>query len=177
MGRHLLKYLAILFIMLGGCNADYQSKSWARNHLKNKPTITVLKNFIDLGFAENRGMIFGILNGKMPKLARLAAAGVRLLILVALMLFIVICRRKPFLFILPFLFFWVGAGGNLIDPFMYGYVVDFIHIHAGNVLNWPFYFNVADASIMIGMILLLIRRGVLSKCEQKQIYSVWRDHP
>ena len=53
--------------------------------------------------------------------------------------------------------FWVGAIGNLIDPFVYGYVVDFIHIHAGNVLNWPFYFNVADACITVGMILLLMQ--------------------
>jgi len=25
----------------------------------------------------------------------------------------------------------------LIDPFKYGYVVDFIHIQAGDFLNWP----------------------------------------
>ena len=48
-----------------------------------------------------------------------------------------------FYFFCLFFSFFVGAAGNLIDPFLYGYVVDFIHIKAGNVLNWPFYFNVA----------------------------------
>jgi signal peptidase II len=55
-----------------------------------------------------------------------------------------------------------GAIGNLIAPFLYGYVVDFIHIQAGNVLNWPFYFNLADAFITIGMILLIIQRERLA---------------
>lgn len=144
--------------MLGGCSADYHSKAWAKENLKNKQTVTVVKNFIDLGFAENRGMVFGILNGKMPHLAGIVTAAFRVLIIFALMLFIGFNRRKPFLLLLPFLLLFVGAAGNLIDPFLYGYVVDFIHIKAGNVLNWPFYFNVADALITIGLILLLFQR-------------------
>ena len=61
------------------------------------------------------------------------------------------------MFLLPFLFFWIGALGNLIDPFKYGYVVDFIHIQAGDFLNWPFYFNLADAYITIGVFLILFK--------------------
>jgi lipoprotein signal peptidase len=102
-------------------------------------------------------MIFGILNGKMPHFASIGAAVFRLIILFALMLFIWVNRKKQFLFLLPFLLFWVGAIGNLIDPIMYGYVIDFIHIQIGNVLNWPFYFNLADVFITLGMLLLLVR--------------------
>jgi signal peptidase II len=167
--RPLLKYLAILLVMLGGCNADYHSKTWAKDHLRNKPTITIVKNFIDLGFTENRGMIFGILNGKMPQIARTVAVTFRVLILLALVIFIGYNRKKPFLFLLPFLLFWVGAIGNLIDPFVYGYVVDFIHVHAGNVLNWPFYFNVADACITVGMILLLMQSERFGNLKLKRV--------
>jgi signal peptidase II len=70
--------------------------------------------------------------------------------------FIWINRNKSFLFLLPFLLFWAGAIGNLIDPFIYGYVVDFIHIRAGSLINWPFYFNLADAYITIAIPILLI---------------------
>jgi signal peptidase II len=65
-------------------------------------------------------------------------------------------RKKPILFLLPFLLFWAGAIGNIIDPFLYGYVVDFIHIRLWKYDIWPFYFNLADAYITFGMIIFLI---------------------
>lgn len=47
-----------------------------------------------------------------------------------------------------------GALGNLIDRFVHGAVVDFIHLHA---FGYNFYvFNVADSAITIGVALLLI---------------------
>ncbi len=47
-----------------------------------------------------------------------------------------------------------GAIGNLIDRFVHGAVVDFLHFYA---YNYSFYvFNVADSAITIGVIMLLI---------------------
>lgn len=48
-----------------------------------------------------------------------------------------------------------GALGNIVDRIRLGYVVDFVHLH---VSSWSFYvFNVADAAITIGVILMLLR--------------------
>jgi signal peptidase II len=48
-----------------------------------------------------------------------------------------------------------GAVGNIVDRIRFGYVVDFLHFFWG---EWHFYvFNVADAAITIGVILLLLR--------------------
>jgi signal peptidase II len=50
-----------------------------------------------------------------------------------------------------------GAVGNLIDRVLYGSVIDFIHLWTrigGRNLSWPD-FNVADASITIGAVLLI----------------------
>lgn len=49
-----------------------------------------------------------------------------------------------------------GAMGNIVDRVRLGYVVDFLDLHFG---EWrPFYvFNVADAAISIGVVILLIR--------------------
>ncbi|STZ09651.1 Lipoprotein signal peptidase [Moraxella caprae] len=47
-----------------------------------------------------------------------------------------------------------GAVGNVIDRFLYGYVIDFIHIHWGDVWHYPV-FNVADMAIMGGMALVV----------------------
>jgi signal peptidase II len=47
-----------------------------------------------------------------------------------------------------------GAIGNLIDRLVYGHVVDFVDIHYG---EWHYpAFNVADAAITIGVVLLII---------------------
>jgi signal peptidase II len=49
-----------------------------------------------------------------------------------------------------------GALGNIVDRIRFGYVVDFADLHFG---EWrPFLvFNVADAAITIGVLLLLLR--------------------
>ena len=49
-----------------------------------------------------------------------------------------------------------GALGNIIDRVRFGYVVDFLDLHFG---EWrPFLvFNVADAAISIGVVILLVR--------------------
>lgn len=49
-----------------------------------------------------------------------------------------------------------GALGNILDRIRLGYVVDFIDLHFGDFR--PFLvFNVADAAITIGVLLLLVR--------------------
>mgnify|MGYP006220394187 CR=1 FL=1 len=49
-----------------------------------------------------------------------------------------------------------GALGNIVDRVRFGYVVDYADLHFG---EWrPFLvFNVADAAITIGVLILLIR--------------------
>ncbi|RIX32145.1 signal peptidase II [Sphingomonas edaphi] len=49
-----------------------------------------------------------------------------------------------------------GAVGNIVDRVRFGYVVDFLDLHFGSFR--PFYvFNVADAAISIGVVILLLR--------------------
>ncbi|TRW14003.1 signal peptidase II [Glacieibacterium frigidum] len=49
-----------------------------------------------------------------------------------------------------------GALGNIVDRIRYGYVVDFVHVQYG-WFDFKYVFNVADAGISIGVILLLAR--------------------
>ena len=49
-----------------------------------------------------------------------------------------------------------GALGNILDRVRFGYVVDFADLHFGDFR--PFLvFNVADAAISIGVVILLLR--------------------
>jgi len=47
-----------------------------------------------------------------------------------------------------------GAIGNVLDRFLYGYVIDFIDVYVGSY-HWPA-FNIADAAICIGAVLLIL---------------------
>lgn len=55
-----------------------------------------------------------------------------------------------------------GAIGNILDRVRFGYVVDFLHFFWGQTSFWVF--NLADAAITMGVILLL-GRAVLAKPE------------
>ncbi|NOY66964.1 MAG: lipoprotein signal peptidase [Gammaproteobacteria bacterium] len=46
-----------------------------------------------------------------------------------------------------------GAIGNVIDRFLYGHVIDFLHVYYGQ-WSWPI-FNIADSAISIGVAILL----------------------
>jgi signal peptidase II len=49
-----------------------------------------------------------------------------------------------------------GAAGNILDRVRFGYVVDFLDLHFGDFR--PFLvFNVADAAITVGVVILLVR--------------------
>lgn len=157
----LAKYLLILILIIGGCNADYHSKRWAEHNLKGKQPTTVIKGLLEFGFVENRGMVFGILNKTMPGTGKRILVGLRILILILLTAFIWKYRGRGILFHLPFALILAGALGNLIDPFIYGYVVDFIHLSIGGFLDWPFFFNLADAYVTVGIGFLLVFNSFL----------------
>ncbi|MDQ3074662.1 MAG: signal peptidase II [Pseudomonadota bacterium] len=60
-----------------------------------------------------------------------------------------------------------GAIGNIVDRVRFGYVVDFLDLHFGEVR--PFYvFNVADAAISIGVVILLLRAFLIRDTGSKK---------
>ncbi|WP_323841673.1 MULTISPECIES: signal peptidase II [unclassified Moraxella] len=60
-----------------------------------------------------------------------------------------------------------GALGNVIDRFLHGYVIDFIHVHYANVWHYPI-FNVADIGLCVGMTLVIWDMLFLEKARQKR---------
>lgn len=53
-----------------------------------------------------------------------------------------------------------GAMGNILDRIRFGYVVDFLHFFWGEYSFWVF--NLADAAITVG-VMLLLARAVMAK--------------
>jgi signal peptidase II len=162
-----LKYMLILCILIAGCGTDLLSKRWAKSVLPGKPPQVLVPGFVEVGYSENRGMVFGIMNDGKPNVFKSALTWVRMVIFLGVSGLIVAWRKRPFWVLFPFLLIWGGAVGNVVDSFKYGFVVDFIHIHAGTILDWPFYFNLADAYLCVGMGILILLSFVTPKGAKK----------
>jgi signal peptidase II len=143
----------------------------------------VLGDFLRITFIENPGMAFGIeIGGKIFLTLFSIVASIGILFYLYLM------RKENLTFRLSLAFILGGAVGNLIDRVFYGVlygegtlfhgkVVDFIDIDFFNIDLWGFHlsrfwvFNIADASVTIGvLIMLLFHRSFL--LEEKEIPSV-----
>ena len=99
---------------------------------------------------ENRGGLFGAVQGSAPLLALLSVG-----VIVAL---VVYHEREYQLQVTPLTIgvglLIGGAMGNLIDRLAFGYVLDFIDIGVGALRFWTF--NLADAGISFGILILLV---------------------
>ncbi|MCX7726298.1 MAG: signal peptidase II [Chitinispirillaceae bacterium] len=164
--KSFLKYLLMIMLVVGGCSLDQMSKRWAVKNLKDKSTMIVVKNFLEFSYTENRGMVFGINNRSDNHISKNILLVIRILLTIGLTIFVFLKREKNLFYHFPFLLIIAGAFGNLIDLFSYGYVIDFIHMHAGKVLDWPFLYNLADAYVCIGMGILIFQSLFFTKEEK-----------
>jgi signal peptidase II len=132
--------------------ADQASKWWVLNvlHLPDVGSVPVLP-VLNLTMVWNQGVTFGLLQQQGPAGAWLLA-GVALAVVVALLLWM--RRAERVLTACALGAIAGGAIGNVIDRLRFGAVVDFLHAHAW---GWSWYvFNVADASIVCGVAVLVL---------------------
>ena len=130
---------------------DQASKAWAVRALRSGQEQTIISGFLDFIYTENPGIAFGQLQegGAFGRwffvLLAIAAA-------IAVFYYFMRTPRNDDRVLGACALLLAGIVGNLTDRARLGYVIDFIVLHAGNY-HWPT-FNVADASITIGAILL-----------------------
>jgi len=132
--------------------------------------IPVIGNFFRITFIENPGMAFGFDPGINFKLL---ISVFSLVASVGLIIYLYVVRNQRFTLRLALAFILGGAVGNLIDrmfygifygyaPVFYGRVVDFLDvdffdfsIFGRSYDRWPI-FNIADAAVTIGVLILII---------------------
>jgi signal peptidase II len=113
----------------------------------------VLLPIFNLSWTENYGISLGLLNAKteVGRWMLVAVTGA-----IAIGVAIWIGREKQRGDQLALGMVLGGAVGNILDRVRFGYVVDFADLHFGGFR--PFLvFNVADAAISIGVVILLLR--------------------
>jgi signal peptidase II len=143
--------MGYLFASFGIYMVDQSSKAWAVRALRFGAERTVVRGFLDFVYTENPGIAFGQLQesgsfGRWFFIVLASAAAV------AVFYYFLRTPRNDDRVLGACALLLAGILGNLTDRVRIGYVIDFIALHAGS-WHWPT-FNVADASITIGALLL-----------------------
>jgi signal peptidase II len=113
--------------------------------------------FFDLTYTENKGVSLGMLQANNMETRWLLVA---LTAVIAGVVLVWLMRERKLGDILGLALILGGALGNIRDRFELGYVIDYADFHIGSFR--PFLiFNIADAAITIGVVIILARSLLL----------------
>lgn len=143
--------MAYLLAAFGIYMVDQASKAWAVRALRFGETKTLVNNFIVFEYAENSGIAFGRLQ-ESGTFGRWFLVVLAMLAATAVLFYFFRTARTDDRVLGACALLLAGIVGNLTDRLRLGYVIDFILVHLGSY-RWP-NFNVADASICAGALLL-----------------------
>jgi signal peptidase II len=137
--------LIILLVVL-----DLFSKDYAANNFLFAQSYTTFIPFIDFLLIYNSGIAFGIFDGYGN-----LASNLLLVITIFILIYLIRLLVKEKVQIAKFALSLITAGalGNIIDRFIDGKVTDFLHLELGSFSF--FIFNLADAFITLGAILII----------------------
>lgn len=131
---------------------DQLSKVAIATFLTLNDSIVVIPNFFSLHYINNYGAAWNILDNQIPIIILLSIAS--LVVIYRFMYLFASNHRNNIAFGLVV----GGLVGNLMDRWLFGYVRDFLDFQIFKY-DYPI-FNIADMSIVIGIILLM--------------YAVWK---
>jgi len=142
--KRILGLLVALLVLF----ADQYTKHQVRKHIPLNMSVEVIDGYVKFTHIRNPNSVFGISLGKKFPYRTFS------ILTIALFIFLLL-KETDLSFIIIYGLLTGAAAGNVIDRFRYGEVVDFIDVGIGNKLRWAI-FNVADASITVGLIVFLI---------------------
>ena len=134
--------VAILIVL------DQVSKYIIDNNFFEGDTLGVITDFFHITYVKNRGIAFGMFQGKLDIISIATVIAI-----IAIIYYLYKDRNKmPILEKIGFNFILAGAIGNMIDRVARGFVIDMIDFRG----IWAFVFNLADVWINIGVLLILL---------------------
>lgn len=136
---------------------DQSTKIWIKNNFNPYIPIEVIGKYFRITYCENPGIAFGIQVGQFIYLITL----ISFLFTLYIIYYLYTIKDDSFIHKSGIALILGGALGNVLDrvlmvmsPSNYAGVVDFIDIGINDYYRW-YIFNVADASITIGIIFYL----------------------
>lgn len=157
-------YVSLIIVIL-----DQITKVLVKFNMDYGSSVELIGDFLQFTYIENPGMAFGLDFGPSSKFFLSLFS---ILASIGLAYYLYKIKDEPGLYKSSIALILGGAVGNLIDrvfygmifqdaPLMYGRVIDFINVEffdfslfGHSYSRWPV-FNIADAAVTIGVILLL----------------------
>lgn len=138
-------YIILVAILIA---LDQVSKYVIDNNFFEGDTLGVITDFFHITYVKNRGIAFGMFQGKLDIISVATVIAI-----IAIIYYLYRDRNKmPILEKIGFNFILAGAIGNMIDRVARGFVIDMIDFRG----IWAFVFNLADVWINIGVLLILL---------------------
>ncbi len=111
-------------------------------------TLAVIQDFFHLTYIKNRGVAFGIFQGKIVPITIISIGAV-----IGIIWYVIKYEKNGSKLIhYSYAFIVAGALGNIIDRVARGFVVDMIDFRG----IWSYIFNMADVYINVGVALMLL---------------------
>ena len=123
-------------------------------------TISLIGDFFHITYVQNRGIAFGIFQGKVDVISIATVVA----IIGIVIYFLKTVKKSNSFEKTAYIFIIAGAVGNMIDRITRGYVVDMLDFRG----IWSFVFNIADVYINLGVILLLLDLLLKSKKKERE---------
>lgn len=139
--------------------AIFAADQWLKGYVSGPLGLTHEGDHLDLlpFFDFTRTHNYGVSLGMFPATSREMRWGlVGLTGLIALVVSVWLLRERRLGEILPLGLVLGGAIGNIRDRYEYGFVIDYADLHFGGFRPFMI-FNVADAAISIGVVIILAR--------------------
>lgn len=141
-----MKKIGVVIIVL--TIFDQITKFFTHNYMQVGETHGIIDDFFHISYVQNRGVAFGMMQGKIPIItivSVIAAIGI---------IFYLFKHHKslPKFQYYSYIFICSGAVGNIIDRIYRGFVVDMFDFRG----IWSYVFNVADVYINIGVALMIL---------------------
>jgi len=146
-----------LFVLI----VDQIAKRLVLHYLDLYQSIHILP-FFNLTLVFNKGAAFSFLNSASGWQSVLFS-GFAIVASVVVLIWLSRVPKNNHLLAIALAFILGGALGNLCDRMLLGYVIDYFDFYIGH-WHWPA-FNVADAAICIGAVMLIVEWGVRKRIE------------
>jgi signal peptidase II len=190
--KYLIPFLLLALVLF----LDQWFKLYIKNNFYLGEEKSILGDWFKLHFTENYGMAFGFEFG--GKTGKYFLTFFRIIFVGLLGYYVktLLDKNTREWYIYGWVLIIAGALGNIIDSVFYGVyfgydswfhgrVVDMLYfplIHTTIPASWPFWagedfeffrpvFNIADAAISVGFVVILLLQNAVSKDEEKQLKS------
>jgi signal peptidase II len=154
MKSRIIRFVLIFTILVINIGCDQISKNLVRQSVESYQEISLIKNYLTLTKVENAGAFLSMGDSLPDTLRFILLTLLPLIVLGFGVGFLFMKNNLPKPVILGFTFVMGGGIGNIYDRLVHGTVTDFLHIDFG--IFQTGIFNLADVSIMTGVLIVLL---------------------